>query len=189
MCKVTRRTSETDITAVFMKKGSPCMIQTDFPLFSHMLQAFCCHGGFALEITASGDVQVDPHHLLEDTGYVLGKLFKKSFSYAGILRSGCFTFPMDDALVTASVDMSGRPFCSWEVKPEERIASGVDIGAFREFYRGFCRGANCNLHVLLHYGIDPHHSLEASFKAFGKALAEALTPSDFLRSTKGAIDD
>lgn len=189
MTEVNRTTAETDISAKLGSAGASRSICTGFPFLTHMLDAFACHGGFPLVISASGDTAVDPHHLIEDCGYATGRLFRNNFPYVGIVRCGNFSFPMDDALARISVDLSGRPFCSWNFSPVERTVSGMDTGVFREFFTGFSRGAGACIHVDLLRGTDAHHSVEAVFKAFGRALSSALEKSETVRTSKGVFDD
>lgn len=182
MQKLERTTGETSIT---IREAEAARIETDFPLLTHMLEAFCCHGGFSMEIKAKGDVEVDPHHLVEDTGFLLGRFMKPA---GPVQRAGCFTFPMDDALAQAAVDLSGRPYCLWSVNPVETTIAGTHTGLFREFFQGFARGAGAAVHLVLIHGTDPHHSIEAVFKAFARALAMALQPAKRTMSTKGVIE-
>lgn len=186
---VERTSTETSVIASFAPDRKNNEIRTDYPFLTHMINAFACHGNFPLSIDAKGDTEVDIHHLVEDSGYAIGKLCRKTFSYNTLLRSGSFCFPMDEALARVSIDLSGRPYCLWQVKPEDKTVMGIDVGVFREFFTGFCRGAGACIHISLLNGTDAHHSIEAVFKAFGRALSQAVSKSETARSTKGVFDD
>lgn len=188
MSTFTRKTKETDITVQFDGTPGEVLISTGYPFLSHMLDAFCCHGNFSLQITAEGDMEVDPHHLVEDCGYCLGRALATESDYSSVNRTGSFAFPMDDSLALVSVDLSGRPYSVWKVSPAEKTVNGISIGVFSEFFQGFSRGANAGVHALLLYGENPHHAVEAVFKAFGRALNQALEKTCKPRTTKGSFD-
>ena len=188
MSKFTRETTETDIQVEFDGTAGDSSISTSYPFLSHMLDAFSCHGNFSLQITAEGDTEVDPHHLIEDCGYCLGRALSGGTDFAATNRAGSFAFPMDDSLALVSVDLCGRSSCVWSVSPAEKSVNGVSISVFGEFFQGFSRGAGAGVHAVLLYGVNPHHAIEAVFKAFGRALHQALQKSDAIRTTKGVID-
>ncbi len=188
MSNYTRKTKETDIHVQFDSTPGESSISTSYPFLTHMLEAFSCHGNFSLEITAEGDIEVDPHHLIEDSGYCLGRALSKASDFTSILRAGSFTFPMDDSLALVSVDLCGRSCSVWNVSPSVKTINGIHISVFSEFFQGFARGAGAAVHAVLLYGEDPHHAVEAVFKAFGRALSQALQKSDTTRTTKGVID-
>jgi imidazoleglycerol-phosphate dehydratase len=146
------------------------------PFLDHMLDAFARHGFFDLSYTASGDVEVDPHHLVEDLGLVLGDAVRQALGdRAGIVRYGWATLPMDEILVTCAIDFGGRPSFGWAVTGLERRRVGTfDCELAREFFAAFANRAQCNLHVLLHHGGNPHHIIECIFKSFARA-ADAAT--------------
>ena len=184
MTETTRGTRETTIS---VRDAEEATVNTGWPFFTHMLEALCCHGMLQLSIEAKSDG--DRHHLVEDTGFVIGAHMKKRTQDNPVQRAGCFTYPMDDALAQAAVDISGRPYCVWRVDPGETLIDGTGILTFREFFTGFARGAGAAVHIRLIHGEDAHHSIEAVFKAFGRAIREATAPSKKLMSTKGVIDD
>ena len=188
MSTFTRKTKETDIRVEFDGRSGESSISTAYPFLTHMLEAFSCHGDFSLQITAEGDTEVDPHHLIEDCGYCLGRALSKGSDFASIQRAGSFAFPMDDSLALVSVDLCGRPCSVWNVSPSVKTVNGVHISVFSEFFQGFSRGAGAAVHAVLLYGENPHHAVEAVFKAFGRALNQALQKSDTARTTKGVID-
>ncbi|HEY9788321.1 MAG TPA: aminotransferase class I/II-fold pyridoxal phosphate-dependent enzyme [Candidatus Obscuribacterales bacterium] len=168
-------------------------IKTPLPFLSHMLDAFLCHGSFAAEICANGDIEVDPHHLIEDTGIVLGKSIKDGLrAFTGIRRAASFTFPMDGSLASVSLDLCGRANLVWNVKFGFHPVGGLDPNLFREFFKGVADGLGATIHVNVPYADNDHHVTEAIFKAFGRSLNEATRPlserNDRL-STKGMFDE
>ena len=191
---IDRNTKETQIRVDLGLDGTgERTIQTPLPFFSHMLDAFARHGLFDLGIKAAGDIEIDGHHTVEDTGLALGSAFEKALGdRAGIVRYGSATLPMDEVLATVAVDFCGRPAFMWKVTGLE----GKWIGTFdcelaKEFFAAFATRAQCNLHVLLHYGGNAHHSIECIFKAFARAC-DAATKIDprlggAIPSTKGTL--
>jgi imidazoleglycerol-phosphate dehydratase len=167
-------------------------IQTPLPFLSHMLEQIARHGGFDLNIFAEGDVEIDGHHTTEDIGIVLGKAVLDALGdRKGIRRYGSATLPMDEALVTAALDLSGRPFFVWRVNLPKAKLGNWDVELAEVFFEAFARTAQANLHVRLIEGSNLHHIVEISFKAFSKALREAtsLDPrSPDVPSTKGMLD-
>ncbi len=167
-------------------------IQTPLPFLSHMLEQIARHGGFDLDIYAEGDVEIDGHHTTEDIGIVLGKAVLDALGdRKGIRRYGSATLPMDEALVTAALDLSGRPFFVWRVNLPKAKLGNWDVELAEVFFEAFARTAQANLHVRLIEGSNLHHIIEISFKAFAKALREAtsLDPrSPDVPSTKGMLD-
>ena len=190
-----RESKETTISvAIRIDEPSDVSIETDLPFFSHMLEAFACHGRFGLTVKATGDVDVDPHHLMEDTGIVLGQAIAQALSgYKGIQRAGCFAFPMDGTLAVCALDLCGRSNLVWNVSFGNFPLGGIDPNLFREFYKGLVDGMKATLHVHIPCQDNDHHVTEAICKAFGRALREAVIPLDatnpnaFL-STKGVLD-
>ncbi|PYM90507.1 MAG: imidazoleglycerol-phosphate dehydratase HisB [Candidatus Rokuibacteriota bacterium] len=157
-----------------------------------MLEAWAKHGLIDLSIEASGDVEVDIHHTVEDVGIVLGQALKQALGdKRGIVRYGTAFVPMDEALVQAAVDISGRPFLVFNVPVARARVSNFDLDMLQEFFRAFAFNAEITLHVTMHYGHNLHHVTEAVFKAVGRALAEAtrLNPriAGILPSTKGTL--
>jgi imidazoleglycerol-phosphate dehydratase len=191
--RVERKTKETEVALQLNLDGTgSAKIQTPIPFFSHMLEAWAKHGLVDLAVEASGDVEVDIHHTVEDVGIVLGQALRQALGdKKGIVRYGTAFVPMDEALVQASVDISGRPFLVFSVPVARTRVSNFDLDMLQEFFRAFAFNAEITLHVTMHYGHNLHHIAEAVFKAVGRALAEAtrLNPriADTLPSTKGTL--
>ena len=168
-------------------------IETPVPFLTHMLEAFARHGVFGLHVHAEGDVEVDPHHTVEDVGLCLGAAFKEVLGdRAGIRRYGSISLPMDDTLVTCAIDFCGRPAFVWKVEGlDGRIVGTFDCSLAHEFWAAFATRAECNLHVLLHHGQNPHHIIEAIFKAIARAADAAVAVDERLQgavpSTKGTL--
>ena len=190
--KVARATAETDIRIVFDLDGKGhSTVETGIGFFDHMLTAFAKHGFFDLDVQARGDLEVDAHHTVEDVGIVLGQALAQALGKkAGITRFGTAFVPMDEVLVMATVDISGRPFvaCSWNLSNEH-------LGAFpallaEEFFRALAFNGGITLHIREIAGGNTHHLLEAAFKATARALADAcaIDPRvEGLLSTKGRL--
>ena len=191
--RIERKTKETEVAVQLNLDGTgSSKIQTPIPFFSHMLEAWAKHGLMDLAVEASGDVEVDIHHTVEDVGIVLGQALKQALGdKKGIVRYGTSFVPMDEALVQASVDLSGRPFLVFSVPVARARVSNFDLDLLQEFFRAFAFNAEITLHVTMHYGHNLHHVTEAVFKAVGRALAEAtrLNPriTGILPSTKGTL--
>jgi imidazoleglycerol-phosphate dehydratase len=191
--RVERKTKETEIALQLNLDGTgAAKVQTPIPFFSHMLEAWAKHGLVDLAVEASGDVEVDIHHTVEDVGIVLGQAFGQALGdKKGIVRYGTAFVPMDEALVQASVDISGRPFLVFAVPVARTRVSNFDLDMLQEFFRAFAFNAEVTLHVTMHYGHNLHHIAEAVFKSVGRALAQAsrLDPriAGILPSTKGAL--
>ena len=189
---VTRVTGETDITVELDLDGTgTCSIDTGVPFFDHMLNAFGRHGLFDLTVRATGDIEVDAHHTVEDTGIVLGQAFTQALGdKAGITRFSDVCIPMDETLVHAAVDISGRgqAYCDLPI-PTERVGS-FDTDLAVEFFYAFARDAHVTLHVRELAGANSHHIIEAAFKAAGRAMRYAceLDPRvNGVPSTKGSL--
>ena len=190
---IQRKTNETSIALSLKLDGSgQRRIVTPIPFFNHMLEAVARHGLYDLEVEASGDVEVDAHHTIEDVGICLGQAFREALGdRGGITRFGEATIPMDEALVSAAVDFSGRAAFVYRAD----ALKGRRIGTFdaelgREFFGGFASAALCNLHLEVRYGENAHHLIEALFKAFARATAAAvrLDPRVVgVPSTKGTL--
>ena len=189
---IERNTSETNISGTLFVDGTgQADIRLPLGFLAHMLDAFARHGRFDLALTGTGDLNVDQHHLVEDCGFVLGRLFDQALGdRAGIRRSGWFVHPMDDALSAAGVDMGGRPWLIFEGKLQRRLCGELDTDLLPEFFAAFSRGLNANIVVQLLRGNNDHHRIEAAFKAFARALEEActITGNAALASTKELID-
>ena len=190
--EVSRKTGETDIQVKLDLDGSGvCDIDTGVPFFDHMLNAFGRHGQFDLTVHAVGDVEVDAHHTVEDTGIVLGEAFCQALGdKAGITRFADSTIPMDETLVMAAVDISGRgqAYCDLPL-PTERVGS-FDTELTVEFFYAFARDARLTLHVRELAGENSHHIIEAAFKATGRAMRFACEMDPRVKgvpSTKGTL--
>lgn len=190
--EISRRTKETDISVTLCLDGSGnADISTGIGFFDHMLEGFAKHGFFDLTCNVNGDLQVDGHHTVEDTGIVLGQALAKAVGdKKGIRRYGYFILPMDDALALCSVDFCGRPYLSFDCAfPVERVGN-LETELVREFFYAVSYSAGLNLHIKMLSGVNAHHMIEASFKAFAKALDMAVgfepRATDVL-STKGTL--
>jgi imidazoleglycerol-phosphate dehydratase len=189
---VERETKETKIRVEVNLDGTGVSsINTPLPFLSHMLDQIARHGAIDLTVLAEGDVEIDGHHTTEDIGIVLGKAVLDALGdRKGIRRYGSATLPMDEALVTAALDLSGRPFFVWRVPlPKAKIGTW-DVELAEVFFEAFARTAQANLHVVLHEGQNLHHIVEISFKAFAKALrmATEIDPrAAGVPSTKGTL--
>lgn len=190
--RVERRTRETQIVLQLNLDGTGASkVETTIPFFDHMLEACAKHGLMDLTVDAKGDVEVDLHHTVEDVGICLGKAFKEAVGEKkGIVRYGQSFLPMDEALLQASVDISGRPYLVFNVPLQRTRISNFDLDLLKDFFRAFAFNAEITLHITMHYGENLHHIAEAVFKSVGRALAEAtrLNPriADVL-STKGSL--
>lgn len=188
----TRTTKETDITVSLAFDGrQEVAIASSVPFFDHMLHACAFHGGFSLRVEASGDTDVDPHHLVEDTGLVIGSCLKQIFATGGgVKRFGHAVIPMDEALSEATIDVCGRPTLVYTASFPQDFAGDFPLWLFREFFLGLANRAEFALHLECRYGENAHHMVEALFKALGKAIGQAYAPIDgssAAMSTKGAI--
>ena len=185
-----RSTKETRVTVRLALDGGDVAIDTGIGFFDHMLQAFAVHGGFGLEVAVKGDLEVDCHHTIEDTGIVLGRAFCEALGdKSGIARYGSFLIPMDETLASAAVDVSGRPFLVFNATfPEERVG-GFDTCMCGEFFRAFAMNAGITLHLNVPYGGNSHHQIEALFKAAAHALSQAVAEiGKGTLSTKGTLE-
>lgn len=188
---VQRSTQETTISAwVNLDQAAPPVIRTNLPLFSHFLTAFGTHSRLSVQVEATGDVDVDPHHLVEDVGIVLGQCVDQALGdRRGIQRFGQRYLPMDEALVLAAIDISGRGQLFWSGDFPDRPINGVSSEVWPEFFGAFAANSRMTLHLRYVAGKNAHHVYEASFKALGRALYEAVAPvSDgSVPSTKGVL--
>src|SRR5262245_10188809 len=192
VARIERRTRETEILLQLNVDGhGELAIDTTIPFFNHMLEAAGKHGLLDLRVSARGDTEVDLHHTVEDVGICLGKAFHEALGdKRGIVRFGTAYVPMDEALASVHVDVSGRPYFSYNVPFAKTRVGNFDLDLLKDFFRAFAMNAMLNLHVNLHYGENLHHIAEALFKAFGRALAEAsrMNPRiEGVLSTKGAL--
>lgn len=187
---IKRETKETRIELTLNVDGSgKNQIDTGVGFFNHMLTAFAIHSGFDLTLFCQGDLEVDCHHSIEDIGIVLGKAFADAVSdKTGIARYGNFTIPMDEALASCSVDISGRPFLVFNAEFGDYRLGDMDAVMVEEFFRAFAMNALVTLHINLLYGKNDHHKAEAIFKAFAHALKAAVKiESGGLLSSKGSL--
>ena len=189
---VKRETAETSIEVSINLDGTgKSQVDTGIGFFDHMLALFSRHGLFDVNISAKGDLQVDAHHTVEDTGIVLGKAIAEALSdKKSITRYGDALVPMDEALALAVVDISGRPFLVYDVNISSPKTGDFDSELAKEFFRALAFNACITLHLKLLYGTNTHHIIEAVFKAFARALAKAVRKDeriDGVMSTKGII--
>ena len=198
---VERKTGETQITLTLNLDGTgKCDVKNPIGFFDHMLKSFCKHGLFDLSGSISGDLEVDQHHTIEDTGIVLGECFKKALGdCAGIFRSGFFIYPMDESLVQAAVDFGGRPYLVNNANltgiPLVSVQNGKEgtfqTDCFEDFWQGFVNAACCNLHIDVIRGRSDHHKIEGAFKAVSRAIRAAFEIDErrgrAVPSTKGVI--
>ena len=191
--KISRKTKETQIEAVLNIDGKgEYKINTPIGFFTHMLEAFAKHGLFDIKFDVTGDIEIDQHHTIEDTGIALGQAFKGALGdKKGINRAGYFIFPMDDALAVVAVDISGRPYLEFDAKFRRRFCGELDTDLLKDFFYGFSTGLGANLALQIKYGRSDHHKIEALFKAFAKAMKAACSKDKRamgeLPSTKGLI--
>ena len=189
---ITRKTSETDITMTLNLDGSGMSsVNTGIGFFDHMLKSFAKHGFFDLNVNVKGDLIVDCHHTIEDTGIVLGEAVKPALGdKKSIRRYGSMLLPMDETLVMCAIDLSGRPYLNFNGSFTTDRVGYFDTGMVREFFYAVSYSAGMNLHIKQIDGDNNHHIIEAMFKAFAKALDEAVSIDprivDVL-STKGAL--
>jgi len=188
-----RQTAETDIRMTLDLDGSGThRIATGIPFLDHLLSQVARHGRLDLRIEARGDLQVDLHHTVEDVGIVLGDAVSQALGEkAGIVRYGAARVPMDDALASAVLDLSGRPFLVFQAPQLRGRIGEFDTDLVREFFQGLTNHLRANLHLSVEYGQNLHHMAEALFKAAGRALGEATRPDPRLQggvpSTKGTL--
>ncbi len=190
--KIVRNTSETKITLTLNIDGEGrARISTGIPFFDHMLTLFTKHSLVDMDLKCKGDLQVDYHHTVEDCGIALGQAFAKALGdKRGIRRYGFALLPMDDCLARVVIDFSGRPYLVYPVQSARLKAGDFPIILGREFLQGFANHAACNLHAEVIYGSEPHHRIEATFKAFAKAVDMACQRDPRVKgvpSTKGKL--
>jgi len=188
--EITRSTKETNIRATLNLDKPGYEIDSGIGFFDHMLCAFSQHGKFGLTLQAKGDLEVDMHHTVEDCGIVLGQAFAKALAdKVGIERFARSDIPMDEALATCTVDVSGRPFLVFDAAPlEGQSIQGFDPMLLEEFFRAFAINAGVTLHLSCPYGKNAHHIAEAIFKAVGRALSAAVKiTGDAVPSSKGIL--
>jgi imidazoleglycerol-phosphate dehydratase len=181
---IRRNTKETQIDLHLNLDGrGEAEISTGIPFFDHMLDLVTRHGGFDLRLNATGDLDVDQHHTVEDVGIALGGAVNAALrSKRGILRAGYFLMPMDETLAAAAVDLGGRSFCVVKAKFSAARVGDFQTELIEDFFHGFAQGARANVHLRLLYGRSSHHQVEALFKAFARALRFAVSRDKRLRN-------
>ncbi len=190
---VDRNTLETKIALRLNVDGTgQYSVHTGIRFFDHMLESFAKHGGFDLTLTCEGDLDVDQHHTVEDVGIALGEAFRQALGdKRGILRAGYFVMTMDETLAVAAVDLSGRVACVVDDQLNTHIVGDLVTELVPDFFDGFARGAEANVHVKVMYGRNNHHKIEAIFKAFARAMRGACSRDERMRellpSTKGLL--
>ncbi len=189
---VTRETKETKIAVSVDLGGGPVTVTTGLPFFDHMLDQLGRHGGFGLSVEAVGDLHVDGHHTVEDTGIALGEAFRQALGdKAGVARFSSGLFPLDEALVEVALDLSGRPYMVWEVPLGEVLPLGTppfNPEMAGHFWQSFATSAGLTLHVTLRRGDNTHHIVEAAFKGVSRCLRAAVRVDGLdLPSTKGVL--
>ena len=192
--RIDRRTTETQIALTLNLDGRGRYdVKTGIRFFDHMLELFTRHGGFDLTLKATGDLDVDAHHTVEDVGIALGEAVLQALgNKRGINRAGYFLMPMDETLAVAAVDLSGRPFPVVDLKGVRAARVGdLPVELVQDFFEGFATAARANVHVKVIYGRSSHHQIEAVFKAFARALRVACAKdrrlARMLPSTKGLL--
>jgi len=190
---IARKTNETDISLSLKLDGRGLStVDSGAPFLDHMLTLFAKHGFFDLELKCAGDVEVDYHHSFEDIGLVLGEAIAKAVGdKAGIRRYGFFLLPMDEALASVALDLSGRPCLVYDLAPPAERIKDIDTRLFHEFFQALVNRAGMNLHIRMLSGAETHHVFEAVFKAFAKALDMAVSIDSRVEgalSTKGKLD-
>ena len=192
--EIVRNTRETEIKAsLFLDGQGTSNITTPIPFFNHMLETLSKHSRIDLDLEVKGDVHIDQHHTVEDTGLVLGMAIKKALGEKkGINRAGFFVFPMDEALGLVSLDIGGRVHLQFQATFQRQFCGDFDLDSCEDFFSGFSQGLGANLAVRVLSGRSDHHKVEALFKALAKALAMAISfdegLKDYLPSTKGVIE-
>ncbi len=188
-----RKTKETDISLDLNLDGrGSYSINTSIPFLDHMLSLMCRHGLFDIKLKAKGDIDIDDHHTVEDIGIVLGKALKQAVGdMKGIARYGQASVPMDEALASVSLDISGRPYFVYKVEfPKKSKLKDFDPDLIEDFLQAFVSSSSITLHITVLYGRNIHHIIEAVFKGLGRALREAVTINPRMKgipSTKGKL--
>ncbi len=187
---VVRNTKETQISVELNLDGGEVEISTGIGFFDHMLTAFGVHGGFGLKVKVTGDLEVDTHHTVEDTGIALGTAFRQALGdMSGIVRYGSFSVPMDEALANCVLDISNRPFLVFKASFEQELCGDYETCVTEEFFRAFAMNSAITLHISVPYGANAHHEIEAIFKAVAHALQIATRKNQdgSVLSTKGVL--
>jgi len=190
---IRRRTRETDVAVRLGVDGrGRYAVSTGIRFLDHMLELTARHGGFDLDVRVTGDLDVDQHHTVEDTGIAIGEALAKAIgSKRGINRAGYFVMPMDETLAVAAIDLSGRPFAVIDLGLRARLVGDLQAELVTDFFEGFAAAARANVHLKVLYGRSSHHRVEAVFKAFARALRVACSRDRrllrVLPSTKGLL--
>ena len=188
---VRRKTKEVDVQVQLVVDGrGKASADTGIPFFDHMLEQLGKHAGFDLTVAANGDLKVDAHHTVEDTGLAVGDVLRKSLAgKQGIARFGDALVPLDEALIQVALDLSSRPYLSYEVDAKAKQIGTFDTRLAEEFIRAFAQAAGATIHVRMLAGKDPHHIVEATFKALAQSLRKACarTRGTGVPSTKGKL--
>lgn len=190
---IDRRTAETRIKVTLGLDGKGRYDNhTGIRFLDHMLDLVARHGGFDLKVAAAGDLDVDQHHTVEDTGIALGEAVAKALgNKRGINRAGYFVMPMDETLAVAAIDLSGRPYCAIDTTVTVALVGDLQTELVHDFFEGFANAARANVHLKVMYGRSNHHKIEACFKAFARALRVACSKDKrlarMLPSTKGLL--
>jgi imidazoleglycerol-phosphate dehydratase len=191
--RVERTTNETSIRLRLLLEGrGRAKVSTGIGFLDHMLELFARHGAFDLDLQATGDLQVDQHHTVEDVGISLGEAFDRALGKKrGILRAGYFVMPMDETLGVVAIDFGGRAAAVIDTKVSARFVGNLQTELLPDFFEGFARGARANVHARVLYGRSSHHKIEALFKGFARALRVACSRdrrlARMLPSTKGLL--
>jgi imidazoleglycerol-phosphate dehydratase len=182
--RIQRNTKETQIALRLNLDGrGKSDISTGIPFFDHMLDLVARHGGLDLRLKATGDLDVDQHHTVEDVGIALGEAVHSALgNKRGILRAGYFLMPMDETLAAAAIDFGGRAFCIVKAKFSARTIGGLQTELVEDFFQGFAQAARANVHLRVLYGRSSHHQVESLFKAFARALRFAVSRDKRLRN-------
>lgn len=190
---IDRKTTETQIAlAIGLEGQGKYDVRTGIRFLDHMLELFAKHGGFNLSVKATGDLDVDQHHTVEDLGIALGEAITQALGdRKGINRAGYFVMPMDETLAVVALDLGGRPHTTVDLKVRTRVVGDLQTELVHDFFEGFAMSARANVHVKVMYGRSNHHKIEAVFKAFGRALRVACAKdkqmAKLLPSTKGLL--
>ena len=190
--RIERKTTETQIALEINLDGEgKAEVRTGIAFFDHMLTLFCVHGRFDLDVAASGDLDVDFHHTVEDVGLVLGEAVSKALdNRAGITRYGFAVTPMDESLAQVAIDLSNRPYLVYRLPDGLECVGRFDAGLAKEFFRAFAVKGGMNLHINVPYGENEHHVLESIYKSVGRALRQAVSMDSGLTgilSSKGVL--
>jgi imidazoleglycerol-phosphate dehydratase len=193
IAEVERNTKETRIRVRLDLDGTGVSkVATGVGFFDHMLDSFARHGGFDLEVATTGDLHIDMHHTVEDTGIVIGQAFRQALDgFKGVRRFGHAYIPMDETLTRCAVDLSNRPYLIWRVKFSRPKVGEMDTELFKEFHHAFAMHAGACVHLETLYGENSHHIAESGFKALARALRDAVEPDPKAQgqapSTKGVL--